>query len=166
MTEFDEASIRGLFEEYHQVAIVALTGLDFCCSEKPSFQGLRGWVFEQTVQNCLRKELKALRILAEIKEQASLAGRARVDLLIGSTVALEIKAKGLFDSGAASRYLKYRLDAEKLGYTYLYLTLEESYLPYRKAMIEAVGEENAFFLDTHGDWGRLIKRITKLLELC
>jgi hypothetical protein len=166
MAKFDEKAILGQFESNLKTAKGSLASLEFCCSEEPSFQGLSGWIFEQTVQDCLRKELKALGIRAEIQEQASLGGRAAVDLLIGSAVAIEIKAKGLFDRNAASRYCKYRVAAEERGYCYLYLTLQESYLPYRKAMLEALGQENTFFLDTPGDWSRLVKRAIQLLTNC
>lgn len=107
MAESDKKAIPGKYESNLKIAKAALASLEFCCSEEPSFQGLSGWVFEQTVQDCLRKQLNALGIRAEIQEQATLAGRARADLLIGSAVAIEIKAKGLFDKNAASRYCRY-----------------------------------------------------------
>jgi hypothetical protein len=109
------------------------------------------------IQTCLREEMKALDIRTEIREQVSLGGSARADLLVGM-VALEVKARGLFDGKAASRYRKYSVAATERGYAYLYLTLQENYRPYRQEMVKALGRQNAFFLDTPGDWSRLINR--------
>ena len=163
MAKFDEKAILKLFESNLKTAQTSLARLRFCCCKDPSFQGLSGWVFEQTVQYCLHKELKVSEVRAEICEQVSLGGRAKADLLIG-TVAVEIKARGLVDGDAASRYCGYKIAAEQKGYSYLYVTLQESYLPYRKAMIKGLGQQNTFFLNTAGDWSRLIKRVTHLLK--
>jgi hypothetical protein len=163
MAKFDEKSIHRLFNLNLKNAKAKLASLKYCSRSVPSFQGLSGWVFEQTVQDCLRKELRALRIQAAIREQVSLGGKARADLLIG-TLVMEIKARGLFDENAADRYCKYKAAAEKKGYAYLYLTLQETYQPYKKAILNGLGRQNAFFLDTPGDWNRLIKRIVNLLK--
>ena len=162
MAKFDEEAILGLFESNLKTAKASLASLGFCCCKAPSFQGLSGWVFEQTVQDCLRKELKCLGIRAEIREQVSLGGRVKADLVVGP-LAVEIKARGLFDRNAASRYRSYRVAAEGKGYSYLYLTLQESHLPYRSAILKAVGRRNTFFLDMPGDWSRLMKRVVQLL---
>jgi hypothetical protein len=165
MAKFDEKNIQRLFDRNLETAKERLASLMFCSRGAPSFKGLSGWVFEQTVQDCLRKELKALGIRAEIHEQVSLGGRAKADFLIG-TIAMEVKTSGLFDRNAANRYRRYRAAAEEKGYVYLYLTLHETWLPYRKAMLKALGQRNAFFLDTPGDWRRLIARTFNLLDEC
>ncbi len=164
MAVFDENTILDLFECSLKAAAARLASLKVCCSEKPSFQGLNGWVFEQTIQYCLRKELRAQRIRAQIREQVSLGGRARADLAVGGAVAVEIKKGGLFDSKAASRYGRYRSAAERKGYSYLFLTLRETYTPYRHALVKRLGRGNAFFLDRRGEWHRLIRRIFEQLK--
>jgi hypothetical protein len=87
--QFSENSIRGQFESNLNAAKAALASLDFCCSEA-SFLGLTGWVFEQTVHGCLRKELEALGVRADFREQPSIGGRAKAHLLIGGVVAVEV----------------------------------------------------------------------------
>jgi len=81
----------------------ALARLPFCRSEKPSFKGLSGWVFEQTIHSCLLNELNGSGIHTKIEEQAKLGGRTTADLLIGASAAIEIKARGLFAPNAADK---------------------------------------------------------------
>ena len=163
MSKINEKIIQRLFSHNLKTAQAKLAELKFCSVLNPNFQGLNGWVFEQTIQDCIRKELRVLKIKTDIGEQESLGGRARADLLLGKKLAIEIKAGGLFDGNAASRYRKYRTWAAKKGYTYIYITLHESYQPYRNSMSKALGHENAFFLDTTGEWRRLTNRIVRLL---
>jgi hypothetical protein len=161
-TQFNEDHIRQRFKCNMELAAAALSQLDFCCSPV-SFKMLTGWVFEQTVQGCLRKEFEALDLKCDFSEQASIGGRAKADLLIDKAIAIEIKAKGLFHSNAASRYARYRASAAEKGYGYLYLTLDESYWKYQEAMVAALGQENTFCLRTAGDWKRLIEQIARVL---
>ena len=163
MTIFDESAIRNLFDSSLKAAKTRLASLKICCSDEPDFQGLSGWVFEQTIHYCLRKELQARNTRVNIREQESLGGRAKADLVIGP-VAMEIKKSGLFAGNAASRYCRYRVAAERKGCSYLYLTLEESYPPCRQAIVKGLGRQNAFFLDTQGEWRRVIKRLLKELK--
>jgi hypothetical protein len=157
---FDEKSVKQLFASSLKDAEERLLSLKICCCEKPSFHGLSGWVFEQTIQHCLCKELEARGIKAEIKEQVSLGGSSKADLRVG-TVLMEIKARGLFDSEAAMRYGRYSAAARERGYSYLFITAQETYKPYRAAVKEAVGRTNAFFLDEPGDWARFVQRLLK-----
>ncbi len=131
MAKFNESDIRHLFDLNLKQAERKLASLKFCSKKTPEFQGLSGWVFEQTIQFCISKELKAKGIHPEFDEQKSLEGKARVDIVINKHVAIEIKLAGLFDGTAAARYHKYRKNAEKLGYTYLYVTMQEGYGPYK-----------------------------------
>ena len=160
---FDEDTIRALFDSSLKDAKARLASLKICCSDEPKFNGLDGWLFEQTIQHCLRKELKERGLQPEIKEQVNLGGRARADLVVGA-VALEIKKSGLFQREAAGRYRKYRSAAGKKDYSYFYLTLHETYRPYREAVEKALGEQNAFFLDRPGEWQRFVKRIVEELK--
>jgi hypothetical protein len=155
---FDEKSVKQLFMSALKDAEERLLSLKVCCCDKPSFHGLSGWVFEQTIQHCLRKELKAMGIETEIKEQVSLGGSSKADLQIGK-VLMEIKARGLFDSEAAQRYGRYSAAARAQGYSYLFITAQETYKPYRAAVKKAVVRGNTFFLDEAGDWARFVRRI-------
>lgn len=100
-------------ERYHKAledAEIRLSGIDVACGRPVNLKGLRGWVFEQTLRTCLEEELAKLGLAPTVQEQASIGGRARVDLLVGN-VAVEIKAAGFFgDEGG--RYSGYRRMAE------------------------------------------------------
>jgi hypothetical protein len=163
MTQFTDEQVGRLFESNLAEAKASLSKLSFCSTETPNFKGLSGWVFEQTVVHCLGQELRSRGIHATFREQVSLGGRVTTDLLVGN-LAIELKAAGVFHKSAAIRYGKYKNAAEKKGYSYLYLTLRETYHPYRQAMQVCLGNENAFFLDTRGDWRRLVERITQELR--
>jgi hypothetical protein len=125
------------------------------CGREPNFAGLSGWVFEQTVQYCIRKELKDEEIEAKIVEQVSLGGRAKVDLTVGK-VAIEIKTSGLFGFSDVQRYQQYRMLAEAKEFRYVFLTQGENYRPYRSGIIKALGNSNVFFLSTSGEWARFV----------
>jgi hypothetical protein len=161
MAQFDEKRVRQLFESNLEEATARLTKLSFCCCESPAFQGLSGWVFEHTIWFCLREELAAVKIQATIRDQVSLGGKVRADLLIGTLVAIELKARGIFGKADPYRYAKYKAAAEKKDYSYLYITLQETYRPYREAMQQQLGNESAFFLDVPGEWIRLLQRIAQ-----
>src|SRR5208337_2532068 len=164
MAVFDEKSIQNLFDSNLRKAKECLASLAFCCSASPSFGGLTGWVFEETIHHCLAKELSFLGTQAKIGSQEALEGRSKVDLVVGQRVAAEIKEKGLFDRNAADRYGRYMRSARTKGYSYLYLTREETYQPYREAIKKAVGRRNAFFLDRPGEWARFVQQIVKELR--
>jgi hypothetical protein len=133
------------------------------CGTKPAFGQLTGWVYEQTIQHCIRRELKAHKIKAEITEHDNLRGRAKADLKVND-VAIEIKHSGLFGSEDADKYKEYMEAASaKKGWRYLFVTRRESYAPYRTGIANALGTENVFFLDTEGDWKRFMHRLEELL---
>ena len=163
MAVFDEKSVLDRFDSNLKVAENALACVPFCRSRTAKFLGLTGWVFEQTIQDCICKELEAQNISPPIKEQERLAGRAKVDLLVGS-VTIETKAHNVWDRKAVPRYLKYQSDARSKGYAYLFISGREEYLPFRELMLEALGRENAFFLDQPGDWERFVERILRELR--
>ena len=163
MTVYTENQIDKLFHSNHEQAVRKLTQLSVYCGTEPDFGQLTGWVYEQTLQYCIRRELKARKIEAEIAEHVKLRGRAKADLKVNS-VAIEIKHNGLFDSGDAAKYRDYRKAAVANGWEYLYITRGESYRPYRTGITKALGRENAFFLDTRGDWRRFVDRLDELLR--
>ena len=162
MFVFDERSVKQLFGSALKDAKERLACLEVCCSGKPSFRGLSGWVFEQTIQYCLHKELEAKGIKADFEEQVSLGGSRKADLRVG-TVLMEFKLTGLFGPDAAKRYGKRSDTAQRKGYSYVYLTAQETYKPYRKAVKEALPRGNAFFVDETkpGEWERFVRCIFK-----
>jgi hypothetical protein len=156
---YDEATISELYQRNLDCAKTLLRKLEVFCGNDCEVGGLSGWVFEQTIQYCLQKELKAQGIQQSIREQCGLGGRAKADLAIGS-VAIEIKSKGLFGVADVERYGRYKQAATQRGLQYFFLTLEESHQPYRQAITESLGRDNVFFLrNERGDWGRFVNGI-------
>jgi len=164
MANFSEEQIRDLFKKNLGRAKKLLTKLPIFCGEKDDFSGLHGWVFEKTIQYCIREELKTKGIRTNFQEEINLGGRSRVDLVVGKT-AIEIKLRGLFSSNSIEKYRNCKTLAKKQGYNcYIYLTLGESYRPYREGIINVLGKENTFFLDEAGEWTRFIDQLIYSLK--
>jgi hypothetical protein len=157
MSQYSGESVWNLFEKNLAQAKKNLSNVSVFCGREPSFSGLSGWVYEQTVQYCIRRELKAFGIKADIQEQLSLVGRAKADLAV-NRVAIEIKSRGLFGmtNGDFQRHRKYQKAAKAKGYNYVFVTSGEGSQIYRRGIIRALGHKNVFFLDKAGDWSRLI----------
>jgi hypothetical protein len=162
--KYDEHDIEKIYQENLEVACDLLATLPVAEGRQPVTKGLNGWVYEQTIRYCLCQELKQLGINLDIKEQVTLHGRTRVDLLVGKA-AIEIKALGLFSASDMKKYSGYRVKAEQIDWTYFYVTRAESYHPYRIAMHTAFGEARAYFLDTEGDWGRQRGQACKAVKI-
>ena len=143
-------------------AETALSKLSISSGAKPTFNGLTGWVFEQTIRQCIRAELKARRLSPPILEQAGLGKRGKADLMVGN-VAIEIKLSGVFSQPAIARYARYAAEARATGVHYLYIAGGESYQNYRDDVAEAFGPDNVFFLDRPGQWARFTERLARLL---
>lgn len=156
-------NVDRLFEENLKQAQRKLSEIRAFCGEAPEFSGLSGWVFEKTMQHLIRREFRKRGIKPAFCEQVSLEGHARIDLTIDDKIALEIKSRGLFSSDAFGRYRHYRAVARKKGFRYLYVTLGETYLPYRRGIIRVFGRRNAFFLDRAGEWRRFIETLCHAL---
>ncbi len=163
MALFNAQKVRKLYDQNLSLAKVKLAELNVYCGRTPNFGGLSGWVFEQTIQYCLRKELNGKGVKPEIAEQVSLGGRAKADLVIGK-MAIKIKTSGLFGMGDVERYRRYRGVAQEMGLTYLFFTQTESYAPYHKGIVSALGAKNVFFLDEPGNWNRFVTRIVRELR--
>jgi hypothetical protein len=163
MTIYNEHRVLKLYESSRAAAIRKLAEIPVFCGNEPSFTGLSGWVFEQTIQYCLRRELKARKVEVEIAEQEKLQPRIKADLIIGCAV-IEIKQSGLYTRSAITKYEKYRKAANTRGLEYLFVTGGERYQPYRDGISKALGKENAFFLDTNGEWKRFISRLVQLQQ--
>jgi hypothetical protein len=156
--KYSETRIEQLYLDNLNRALVALSRLPIANGRKPGFQGLTGWIFEQTIHHCLEEELSNQEICVTILDQQALQGRAKVDLLIGK-IAIELKVAGWFGDESA-KYQKYRAIANKQKRRYLYLTRVEGHLPFRKATETAFGKTNTFFLgDGKGVWQRFVKTI-------
>lgn len=155
MTEDD---VRQLYERMLGEAVQALRGLPVFCGRDPAFGGLSGWVFEQTVQYCIRGSLREMGIDLPIAEQVSLGGRVKVDLVVGGT-AVELKTAGLFGGDYRATYSAYRAKAHERGLRFVLLTRRESYGPYRAGIADVLGAENVFVLTDPGSWQRFIDRL-------
>lgn len=139
-----------------------------CCQEgwnEHPITGLNGWIFENLVAHLIKQEIPS----ANIETQIAFSGRAKVDLLINHKIAIELKVAGVYGEDSIKRLKKYReyVEKEKNGkkrsWTYLYLTLAETYEKYYEGTKDVFDPENAFFLDReNGDWNRFIKRIIEL----
>ncbi len=161
MTIYNEYQVYKLYLSSLKSATRMLKQIRVFCGNEPNFSGLDGWVFEQTIQYCIKKELKARKVKAEIAEQVKLKSRIKVDLKIGNA-AIEIKKSGLFSASDVAKYRKYRKAVNDLGLEYLFITGGERYQPYRRGITTALGKANTFFLDTSGDWKRFINRLVHL----
>ena len=158
---YNKDQIHRLYSSSLRTAVRKLKEIKVFCGNDPSFSGLGGWVFEQTIQYCLRRELKARKVKIEIAEQVKLKPRIKVDLRVGKAV-IEIKGSGLFNTSDIAKYRQYREAANDVGLEYLFITGGERYQPYRDGITKALGSENTFFLDTNSEWRRFINRIVRL----
>jgi hypothetical protein len=161
MSIYTESQVNKLFDSNYSSVVHKLEELTVYCGTEPAFGQLTGWVYEQTIQYCIRRELEARKVKAYIKEHVSLRGRAKADLKVNS-VAIEIKHRGLFGSSDAAKYRDYKKAATANGWAYLFITGSESHRPYRTGITKALGRENVFFLDTKGDWKRFVRRLEEL----
>jgi hypothetical protein len=152
--KFTEEEIDSLFVENLQRATSVLSSLPVAAGRKPTFQGLNGWLYEQTIRFCLEEELRLLDITLPISEQFQLKGRARADLLVGQT-AVEIKAGGLFGDDS-EKYRKYKAITAERNLKYLYITRQETHQPYYLATKAVFGPNGAFFLSENGSWRNFV----------
>jgi len=156
MNIFNTDDIERLHQSSLDQARSKLKEVEVYCGDEPSFAGLNGWVFEQTIRYCVTRELEANGANLEIKEQVSLGGRAKADLQVGNTL-IELKTSGLFGLNDVERYSRYKDQALDKGFNrYLYLTWDERHKPYRTGLNQSLGEENVFYISEEGEWGRFI----------
>lgn len=158
---YNEAAIDKSYYENLTEARQRLSSLPVVSGRKPNIGGLNGWVYEQTIRYCLSEELKELGLYPNIKEQESLGGRIKIDLLVGK-VAIEVKVAGSFGNDD-KKYSSYRAKVEEKGWIYYYITRAETCKRYRLATISVFDNEHAFFLDTKGDWQRFVKAVVNKL---
>jgi hypothetical protein len=154
VTIYNGNEVWDLFEKNLAQAQKKLSGITVYCGQEIVVSGLSGWVYEQTVQHCLMRELKKLGIRTKIQEQLTLVRRTKADLVINN-VALEIKSAGLFGEDMR-RYRECQKCAKARGLRYVFVTSAESVKKYRSEIVKTLEPENVFFLDAAEDWGRLI----------
>jgi hypothetical protein len=159
---YNEGTVEEIYKDNLKAARRLLASLPIAEGRKPNTKGLNGWIYEQTIRHCLFQELITQGLTPTIKEQVTLYGRTKIDLLVGR-VAIEIKALGSFGDDAR-KYGEYRKRVEERGWTYCYVTRSETYKRYRSETESVFGKEHAFFLDTGGDWKRFIKEVVKICE--
>lgn len=158
----DEQTVEALFQQSLQEAKNLLAGLSVAGGREPSFSGLTGWVFEKTIQHCIRQELELRGLAEKIEEQIPLKGRAKVDLGVGR-IAVEIKTLGLFGQDQVAKCKKYQSEAAERGYRYVFLSRTER--TFRTAIMESLRPENVVFLDEpSGEWKRFIEIIADDLK--
>ena len=160
---YDYSKVEKLFQTSLREAKELLKTLRVHSGREPNFSGLSGWIFEQTIQHCIREELKRMRFAAEpICEQFKLGGRRKVDLLVGGA-AIEIKTSGLFGRDEISRYKLCQAEAAAKGYRYVFLSRGET--TYRADIIKALGKDNVVLLEEQdGEWKRFIEIIADGLK--
>ena len=163
-TLFTSDAIWDLHEKNQRAAARLLQKVPVFCGSEPNDKVVSGWVFEKTVQHCLRRELRRARSTPRISEQVPIGNRGRADLQVGN-VLIEIKKSGFFSANAIPRYRRYRKAANAADCTYLYLTGWEQHRPYREGAKKVFGSNNAFFLNFSDDWNRFINRLIRLLRL-
>ena len=158
---YNEATILELYQRNWHRAKLLLSKLEVFCGNECKVGGLSGWVFEQTVQFCLQKELEDRGIRVELQEQVSLGGRAKADFGVGN-LAIEIKSKGLFSKEDTETLPPLQEGSGEEGIEIpLFDVGGVVYLPYRRGIIAALGANAVFFLDTPGDWRRFVTRIAR-----
>jgi hypothetical protein len=156
MTIYNAYEVWALYEKNSEQAKNNIKDIEVFCGKEPHFAGLNGWVFEQTIRYCITREHEALGVNLKIDEQVSLGGRAKADLQIGN-ILIELKTSGLFGLGDVEKYQRYKKLAYDKQYSrYLYLTWNETHIPYKHGLDDALGKENIFYLEEDGEWERFI----------
>jgi len=132
-----------------------------------------GWVFEQTIANCLLEEfnneinIEQQYCFSKFKIQGEKTCKGTADLVVesnGKMVFIELKHTGIFNDVDVEKYKKYKKLIEDNGFQYLYLSKSESSGHFRQICKETFGEENVFLLiEGNGDWERFVERIKQII---
>lgn len=157
---YNETTIQRVYEANFREAQRQLQNLPVYCGGEPNFPGLADWLFEQTIQHCIRRELEEMNLDAEIEEQV-VAGGAKFDLLIGNT-AIEVKTGRPFSEEDITECVNNQIEAKKRNWSYIFLNLYEN--AFRRGIIDALGKDNPVFLQNcNGEWERFIRIIADRL---
>ncbi len=163
MATYNESDIKILFDDNLKESKNLLKTLKVFCGNEPEFNGLKGWVFEKTIQYCIREELKKKNATYDIVEQFGLGGKRKVDLKIGN-ITLEIKTSGFYDKekDILEKYEGIRTAAKANGASrYVIMSLKGSSTSHWNEIRKAIGKENTFCLffknePQKGEWERFI----------
>jgi hypothetical protein len=137
---------------------------------EPEVPGLTGWVFEQTIQHCIRRELDKMNLTADIEEQESITESAKIALRVGKT-AIDIKPSVLSSHDDIDKCKNDQALANQKGWRYVFLSGGEN--TFRADIIEAIGKDNVILLEKHdegewkpndGEWARFVDIIVDGLD--
>jgi hypothetical protein len=137
---------------------------------EPEVPGLIGWVFEQTIQHCIRRELEKMSLSAEIEEQVNITESVKIALQIGK-IAIEIKPNVLSSQDDIDKCKNDQAQANQRGWRYILLSSGEA--TFRTGIIEALGKDNVILLENYddgewkpneGEWTRFIGIIVDSLD--
>jgi hypothetical protein len=157
---YNENTVQGVYEANFREAQRQLQNLPIYCGCEPNFPGLAGWVFEQTIQHCIRRELAEMNLGAEIEEQV-MSGEVKIDLLIGKT-AIEVKTGPYFSEHDIVKCVNNQTKALENDWLYILLSLYKN--AFWPGVIDALGKDNAVFLQNcNGEWKRFIRIIADRL---
>ena len=85
-TKYNEQMIEEIYNKNLEDAYALLSHLQVAEGREPNINGLRGWVYEQTIHYCLKQELKLHGLSPKIEEQMTLSGGKKIDLLVDGMV--------------------------------------------------------------------------------
>lgn len=157
---YNENTIQRVYEANFREIQRQLQNLPVYCGGEPNFRGLAGWIFEQTIQHCLRRELEEMNLDVEIEEQI-ISGGANIDLLIGNT-AIDVNPGRPFSEEDITKYVNNQIEAKKRNWLYIFLNLYEN--TFQPRIIDALGKENTILLqNNNGEWERFVSIITDRL---
>jgi hypothetical protein len=157
---------RKKIKECYELKLKELTALlmsevyDF--TNKPS---ISGWVFEQVIYNCIKKELGNVDIQSQVKlldEKGKPLPFVNIDLKVDN-IFIELKAFGFIGKreDVFRKYNRYREKAEANGCQYFILSLKDTE-NWRKATKKNL--ENVFFLDESKGWEQFIEALKRKRE--
>ena len=143
----------------------------------PNFTALGGWVFEETICNCLSSELneisstilEELQIFEQFKLSSFKAGSKGVtDFKISrgnNHILLEVKSSGLHATKNFDTYKVYNdIIKAQVGCEYLFINGYETSKHYKQKTQNIFGVDNAFFLDSDDDaWEKFVQRVKDIL---
>ncbi|MEN6622134.1 MAG: hypothetical protein ABFD50_11360 [Smithella sp.] len=158
---YNENTIQRVYEANIREIQRQLQNLPVYCGGEPNFPGLAGWIFEQTIQHCLRRELEEMNLDVEIEEQI-ISEAANIDLLIGNT-AIDVNPGRPFSEEDISKYVNNQIEAKRRNWSYIFIILYEN--DSESTIVDALGKENTIFLQNHnGEWEHFVNTITDRLK--
>jgi hypothetical protein len=150
---YNESTVQKVYEANFREGQRQLQSLPVFCGYEPNFPGLSDWIFEQTIQHCIRRELEAINLDADMEEQV-VYGTAIIDLLVGNA-AIDIKTGRSFSAKDTTECVNNQTEAKKRNWRYIFLKLYENNFQF--GISDALGNDNTVFLQNgNGEWERFI----------